>query len=676
MDWMDSIEQLKGIGPASLARFKQLNIETIQDLLFHFPFRYENIQERDIETILDQEKVVLKGKIISDPVVSYYGRRKSRLSCRLAVDSQTLITVVFFNQPYLVKQLELGNQVAILGKWQQSRQTLMGMKIIQRSHTNDLEPIYSTVKGLSQSLISKSVYQAFELYGKDIPEILPESLNLAYRLMPLNQALYRMHFPKSAEHYHQAERKIIYQEFFLYQWRLMNQAEQWEKYPSVQYLDRTDRRHQIQASLPFELTSSQQQALDEIMHDLYQPYPMRRMLQGDVGSGKTIVAFLAMIETLSNDLQAALMVPTEILARQHVESFNQLFQSYGFQAELLVSSMERSEKERVIQAIASGECQIVIGTHALIQDSVQFKRLGLAIIDEQHRFGVNQRHALMAKGPEEVTINILQMTATPIPRTLAQAIYQGMAVSTIDQMPQGRLPIQTEWIQENQINRVYQRIHEQLSKGHQVYYVLPLINPSDALEEVESVQSVAQRLADQFPQYRIGYLHGQLDKESQRETMEGFVNHHIDILIATTMVEVGVSVSNATVMVVQSAERFGLSQLHQLRGRVGRGQWQSYCYLIANPKTDAGKQRMQIMAEQSDGFLISEADMALRGMGDVLGISQSGLPDFHYANLIEDQHIYRVAKEDVEQILSGQQPITPQARGRLDRLVEANEMKL
>ncbi|MGO3202342.1 MAG: ATP-dependent DNA helicase RecG, partial [Ruoffia tabacinasalis] len=431
------------------------------------------------------------------------------------------------------------------------------------------------------------------------------------------------------------------------QWRLQTTMQQSQKEKGIRVVYDNHDLKEIIMQLPYQLTEAQKKAVNEICYDLLAPYPMRRMLQGDVGSGKTLVAFLGMMAAVLAGYQAVLMVPTEILAKQHVVNFNRIFEDMGYHSEILVSAMKAKEKKDILDGLESGRIRIVIGTHALIQPAVTYKQLGIAIIDEQHRFGVDQRHALMEKVEVEETLNILQMTATPIPRSLAQTIYGDMTVSTIDQLPKGRIPIETKLIDEDNLDFLYNKMAEELKEGHQIYYVLPIIDQSEHLEQIENVNAIKEKLSVQFPEWNVGALHGQLSKDDQQQVMNAYEQNELQILVATTMVEVGVDVPNATIIVIHSAERFGLAQLHQLRGRVGRSNLQSYCYLIGKPTTEQGKKRLEIMEQESDGFIISQEDMKIRGMGDILGLAQSGIPQFKYANLFEDQHIHKVAKDEV-----------------------------
>lgn len=648
LNWNETINKLNGVGPVATDKFASIGVNTIRDLMFHFPFRYEDLQARPLESILDGEKVTLKGTVVTPAVVNYFGGRKSRLTFRMSLDEHNIISVSFFNQPYLAKSVEVGQEKAIFGKWQSDRQNLLGMKIIKLNEDNgDFNPVYSTTKGLKQTQIIKAIKSAFEASSSSIVEVIPDNINLKYRLLPLNKALYQMHFPKDAREFKEAERKIIFQEFFLYQWRLQATMQQSQKETGIRVLYDNHDLKEIVTQLPYQLTEAQKKAVNEICYDLLAPYPMRRMLQGDVGSGKTLVAFLGMMAAVLAGYQAVLMVPTEILAKQHVVNFNRIFEDIGYHSEILVSAMKAKEKKDVLDGLASGRIRIVIGTHALIQPAVTYKQLGIAIIDEQHRFGVDQRHALMEKVEAEETLNILQMTATPIPRSLAQTIYGDMTVSTIDQLPKGRIPIETKLIDEDNLDFLYNKMVEELKEGHQIYYVLPIIDQSEHLEQIENVNAIKEKLSVQFPEWNVGALHGQLSKDDQQQVMNAYEQNKLQILVATTMVEVGVDVPNATIIVIHSAERFGLAQLHQLRGRVGRSSLPSYCYLIGKPTTEQGKKRLEIMEQESDGFIISQEDMKIRGMGDILGLAQSGIPQFKYANLFEDQHIHKVAKDEV-----------------------------
>ncbi|MGX7108604.1 ATP-dependent DNA helicase RecG [Facklamia miroungae] len=674
--WLDSIDRLKGVGPKTSLLFNQLGIKTVKDLMFHFPFRFEDIQVRELETILDQEKVVLMGQVVSPPVVTFFGRKKSRLSFKLAVDDFQVVEVTFFNQPYLKKQIELGQVRAVYGKWQEVKQSLLAIKIINQTAGDDYAPIYHATKGLNQSQIIKAIKQAFTDYQNEIEEIIPGFLNDQFNLISLKEALWSMHFPKQEQDKIQAQRKIIFQEFFLYQWRLQRAKQKRLHSNGVEVHYQVEDLRQVIQTIPFDLTHSQKKAVNEICRDLLSPFPMNRLLQGDVGSGKTLVAFITMIACVQAGFQTAMMVPTEILAQQHCQSFNNYFESSGYHAEMLASEMKEKDKQNILQGLESGRIRLVIGTHALIQETVQFKSLGYLVIDEQHRFGVGQRQNLLEKGLSGHQANVLQMTATPIPRSLAQTLYADLSVSTMEGLPHGRVEIETQVVSDKHIDWVYERMQNELDKGHQIYYVLPLIQASEFMEQVENVQETCDRLKNEFPQVKVGRLHGQLNKEEQKQVMTEFKANQLQILVATTMVEVGVDVPNATVMVIQSAERFGLAQLHQLRGRVGRSSLPSYCFLIANPTTDQGKERMVKMVESQDGFELSRADMEIRGMGDVLGRNQSGIPVFTYGHPLQDEAIMTAAYQSVGQLLEQPELMTTEEAETLEKYTQLIKLEI
>lgn len=669
------IDQVKGVGPKTVQKLIQLGIETVEDLFFHIPFRYEDLQEREITSLLDQEKVVLRGTVVSPPLVSFYGNKKSRLWFKMAVDEYNIISVVFFNQHYLKNSIVLGESVAVYGKWQANRQELLAMKLLGKQSSQDFSPIYRTVQGLKQGQIQKIIRQAFVDYGSLIEEDLPDYVNGYFDLLPLNQALYAMHFPANDQEYQYAKHKLKVREAFIYQWQLQGMKHDQETQKGYQiHYDLDQLRRAIQA-IPFELTKSQKQAVNAICYDFLQVYPMQRLLQGDVGSGKTLVAFLAMIATVSAGFQACLMAPTEILAIQHQVAFNRYFEAVGLHAELLTSQMDPTQKSQVISGLKTGRIRLVIGTHALFQAGVSYKDLAFVVIDEQHRFGVGQRQALSEKAAGDFKANNLQMTATPIPRSLAQTLYANLNVTSLEELPSGRQPIETKLLEEGQMDQVFESIQDQVEKGHQVYYVLPMIQSSDAMADVENVENVVLTLKQRFPNYRIGLLHGQLSKEAQLFSMDQFKKGEMAILVATSMVEVGVDVPNATLMVIQSAERFGLAQLHQLRGRVGRSNLPSYCLLVAQIKTEQAKKRLQMMTESQDGFALSKEDLKIRGMGDILGRNQSGLPEFQLIHPIEDQELLVNTYKMVAYLQSHLENLSSMEQQRLNTLLTRTKME-
>lgn len=642
-----SVTVLAGVGEKRAQNLAELGIETIENLLTYYPFRYDDIQERNLAEINDQEKVTIKGTVVSPAVVSRFGYKKSRLQFRMMQDHD-VFNVSFFNQPYLKDKVEVSEDIAVYGKWDAKRKALMGMKILGDNSQGDFAPIYHVNKSVRQGTLIDLIRQGFEKYGDDVEENLPLSLLEKYRLLSRKAAMYAMHFPEDREQHHQAKRRVVFEEFFLFQMRIqgLKQAEKAES-NGIAVLYDVERLKNFMHSLPFELTKAQKRVTNEICHDLRSPKHMQRLLQGDVGSGKTVVAAVALYAAVTAGFQGALMVPTEILAQQHLESLNQLFDPLEIRTALLTGSTKTKERRLILEELVNGEIDVIIGTHALIQEGVDFANLGLVITDEQHRFGVNQRRVLREKGFKP---DVLFMTATPIPRTLAITAYGEMDVSIIDEMPAGRIPIETRWIQPPQLEQVLEWTYKELATGHQMYVICPLIEESEMLD-VQNATAIYEELQDFFaPEFNVSLLHGKMKNTEKDAIMEAFKNNQSQVLVSTTVIEVGVNVPNATIMLIIDADRFGLAQLHQLRGRVGRGAEASYCILVANPKNETGKERMKIMTETTNGFVVSEKDLELRGPGEVFGFRQSGLPEFAAGDLVADAHILEVARTEAQQL--------------------------
>ncbi|MFW7363129.1 ATP-dependent DNA helicase RecG [Vagococcus fluvialis] len=644
-----SVAWLKGVGPKKSEVLNSLGIKTVYDLLTYYPFRYDDIQEKSLDEIQDQEKVVLKGTVLAEPVVSYYGFKKSRLVFRMMTE-QAVIGVTFFNQPFLKSKINASEEIAIYGKWDGRRKALTGMKVLATQEEElDFSPIYHVNKQIRQKTLVDLIKQTWELYGHLLPENLPEWLTSKYRLMPKRQAAYAMHFPETIEENRLAKRRLAFEEFFLFQLKMIQLKKQETSKDlgkSIMY-DVTVLKEFIK-TLPFELTGAQKRVVNEICADLRSQEHMHRLLQGDVGSGKTIVAAIALYAVVSEGLQGALMVPTEILAEQHMESLTDVFSKTDVKVGLLTSSTKTAERRQILADLASGEMDIIVGTHSLIQDDIIFNDLSLAIIDEQHRFGVNQRKALREKGNQA---DVLFMTATPIPRTLAITAYGEMDVSIIDELPAGRIPIETRWILPKQVDSVLTWLNSQLKNGQQVYVICPLIEESEMLD-VKNATEIYEHLKQFFePNFKVGLLHGKMKSQEKDEIITEFKDNDMQILVSTTVIEVGVNVPNATTMMIMDADRFGLAQLHQLRGRVGRGSLASYCILVASPKSDQGKERMKIMTETTDGFVLSQKDLEMRGPGDFFGSKQSGLPEFKVGDIVADEMILETARVEATQLI-------------------------
>lgn len=646
----DSVSVLTGVGPKREQALEQLEIENIYDLLTFFPFRYEDLTVKSIEDIEDREKVVLQGPAISDAIVNYFGRKKNRLQFRINVE-HVIVPVTFFNQPYLKQYVEAGKEMTVFGTWDASRKQLTGIKFIQKDKTqNDQEAVYRSNKGIKQATIVKLIKEAWEKYGDLLPEKIPVDLLHTNYYLSLKEAVFKMHFPKKDSDMDEARATLTFYEFFLYQLKmqwLKKKKKLSQRGQPISY-DVNQLKYFFN-TLPYELTGAQKRVVNEICRDLLQPVQMYRLLQGDVGSGKTVVAAASIIAAWTAGAQSAIMAPTEILAEQHMDSINKMFENVGIKVVLLTSSTKSKERSEILEQLKAGEIDAVIGTHALIQPDVEFAQLALVIIDEQHRFGVNQRKQLREKGDYP---DILFMTATPIPRTLSITTFGEMDVSIIDEMPPGRQPVQTIWIRPKQTEQLRNFILKQLKQNSQGYIISPLINESEFMD-LQNATDLYYMYKELFePEYNVGLLHGQMNAVEKEEIMHAFKNNEIQLLISTTVIEVGVDVPNSTLMIIHDADRFGLAQLHQLRGRVGRGNKKSYCILISEPKGEQGVERMQIMTETHDGFELSERDLKMRGPGDLFGQKQSGIPDFKVGDIVEDFDILEKARRLSAALLS------------------------
>ncbi|KKX54114.1 MULTISPECIES: ATP-dependent DNA helicase RecG [Brevibacillus] len=647
-EWYDApVSLLHGVGEERAKAFAGLGIETVGELLEYFPSRYEDYRVRDLTEVKDGERVTLAGTVYGEPSVRFYGKRKSRISVKLVMD-RVVVTAVWFNQTFVKSRLSPGKEILVTGKWDKHKLQITVSEMTETDSDRaqkrgELAPIYPLGGDVTHTLLRKTIQQALRQYGEQIPEILPTDIVSRYRLMPRPDAIRSIHFPQDAENGRQARRRIMFEELFLFQLKMqaLRRIAREQTEGTALQIPMEELRTFVK-SLPFPLTDAQKRVIKEILTDMRSPYAMNRLLQGDVGSGKTVVAAIALFAAVKAGFQGALMVPTEILAEQHVQSLTGLLSPHGIQVALLSGSLTAKRRREVIGALQMGLIDVVVGTHALIQEDVFFSKLGLVITDEQHRFGVEQRRILRNKG---LTPDVLFMTATPIPRTLAISAFGDMDVSTIDQMPAGRKPIETTWKKHEQFHQVLEQMREELVKGRQAYVICPLIEESEKLD-VQNAIDVHAQLSQVFPEYGVGLMHGRLPAKEKDAVMQAFLSGEYAVLVSTTVVEVGVNVPNATFMIIYDAERFGLAQLHQLRGRVGRGSEQSYCVLIADPKSEIGKERMRVMCETTDGFELSRRDLELRGPGDFFGTKQSGLPEFKVADLMSDFKALEVARQE------------------------------
>ena len=647
-----ALEHIKGLGPKRIAVLNELNIYNVEDLVLYLPVRYEDNSIVDLNEAEDQSTVTVTGEVYSTPTVAFFGRNRSKVTVHLLINN-IAVKAVFFNQPYLKKKINLYDHVTVKGKWNRGKQEINGMRMfttgsedLQNADGEQLDPVYRIKEGIKQKTMRDIIRKVLD--DIEIREWLSEDLREKYKLESLATTIRALHYADNKKALLKARRTYAFTELFLFELRMqwLNRLEKASDEAIEINYDLAEVKKFID-DLPFELTDAQKHSVNEIFRDLKAPLRMHRLLQGDVGSGKTVVAALCMFALKTAGYQSALMVPTEILAEQHAESLTELFGD-RMNVALLTGSVKGKKRKLLLEQLENGTIDCLIGTHALIQDDVSFNNVGLVITDEQHRFGVNQRQALREKG---AMTNVLFMTATPIPRTLAISVFGEMDVSSIKQLPKGRKPIKTMWAKHEQYDTVLNQMTSELEKGRQAYVICPLIESSEHLEDVQNVVALYESLEEHYGVGRVGLLHGKMPADEKDDVMQRFNRHEIDILVSTTVVEVGVNVPNATFMIIYDADRFGLSTLHQLRGRVGRSDHQSYCVLIASPKTETGIERMNIMTQTTDGFELSERDLEMRGPGDFFGVKQSGLPDFLVANIVEDYRMLEVARDEAGELI-------------------------
>lgn len=666
----DSVGVLKGVGQKRLVGLNKLGINTINDLLTYYPRRYDDLSIKDLATAADGQKVTVKGIIIAEPTVTFFGRKRSRLVFRIKI-ADNIYTVSFFNQPWLKKEVSANDEVIVFGTYNQARNTVQGMKILTARTANSFDSIYPANKEVKQATIKQLIKLAFDAYQPLLVDIVPASLRRRYRLESFHDTIKNIHFPESPKAAQRAFRTAKFMEFFLFAMKVQILKGAHRKTDPAAQIDYDPKvLDKFNAQLPFKLTSAQTKVVREILADLKRPIQMNRLLQGDVGSGKTVVAAIAILAAISAHKQAAIMAPTEILAEQHANSFASMFAGLNVNIVLLTGATSAAARRSMLPRIADGEVNLIVGTHALFQDDVHYANLGLAVIDEQHRFGVNQRQALRQKG---TSTNMLAMTATPIPRTLAITMYGDMDVSVIDQLPTGRKPIKTTWIQSAKTDSAIGFVKKQLRQGNQVYVITPLIEESEAVDMKNAVAIFERFRAIFEPDYKVGLLHGQMSNQEKDDAMVAFKNNQFQVMVATTVIEVGVDVANANTMLIFDADHFGLAQLHQLRGRVGRGSTQSYCILIADPKNEIGKQRMKAVASSTNGFFLSQKDLELRGQGDITGAKQSGMPDFKVADPVGDLNILTVANEEAQNITAEKDWKTKPENVQLAKYLQMNQ---
>lgn len=654
------VTALKGVGQKIAERLERIGPRTIAELLYLFPRRYDDYTlMKPISKLKYGEQVTVIGTI--------WQTRTRRARTNQAIiecivnDGTGTIQATWFNQPWLAEQLPAGMQIVLSGKVE----LFLGRLVFNSPEWEPLEleplrtrrivPIYPLTEGLAASKMREVMQRAVREWAPRLADPLPAALRRRRDLYSLAYAIQQMHFPESHESMRRARERLAFDELFLLQLGVQRQRRDWLAHTALP-LAADGRYDAFRAALPFRLTSAQERVIEELVADMGRARPMNRLLQGDVGSGKTVVAAAAMVIAVDAGAQSALMAPTEILAEQHYRGLSSLLEPLGIRVALLTGSTTASERTAVLAGLNDGAIQIVIGTHALVQPPVTFQRLGLAVVDEQHRFGVDQRAALREKGvqmdDERSSPHLLVMSATPIPRTLALSLYGDLDLSVLDEMPPGRQEIKTRWLRASERERAYNFIRRQTAEGRQAYIIYPLVEQSDTLDERAAVEEFARLSQDVFPDRRVGLVHGRLRSEEKDRAMREFATGGSDVLVATSVIEVGVDVPNSTVIVIEGADRFGLAQLHQFRGRVGRGEHPSYCILIAEDVSAEAEQRLAALEATNDGFVLAERDLELRGPGEFFGRRQSGLPALRLASLLHDVAVLDMAQEEAEALFA------------------------
>lgn len=642
---MNDLSNIKGLGPKTIETLKNININNIEDLVYYYPYRHEIVRLNDIKEAKDKDNVVIECIVDSVPLTRRFRANMTSLTFR-AMSNKKMIAVMIFNRAFLKSQIKPGSIVTVIGKYDALKNTVIASDIkFERLQTGSIIPVYHLTTGLTSKALKKYIDEALTKFDNYI-DYVPDYLNERYNLISKKSAVNMIHNPKNEDEVKKALIKLKYEELFQFMFKI-NYLKEVNKESKIGYLRNIDPEdvNEFIRSLPFELTADQDTAIEEIYKDMTSSKRMNRMLQGDVGSGKTIVSVIAAYINYLGKYQTALMAPTEVLAYQHYESIKNILSGTNIRVDILSGSMKKKEKDEVVEKLKDGKIDFIIGTHALLSDNVVFKNLGLVITDEQHRFGVNQRASLKNKG---LLPDVLYMSATPIPRTFALTIYGDMDISNIKTKPKGRKEIKTIIKSEKELVQVYDMMKREIDNHHQVYIVSPLIEDSEVID-LTTVNEIKRNIELYFNKtVKSAILHGKLSKTDKDKIMDDFKNGKIDVLISTTVIEVGIDVKNATMMIIYDAERFGLATLHQLRGRVGRNEYDCTCILIG----DESCERLKVLCESNDGFYITEKDYEMRGEGDLFGVKQSGDMSFKIANLHEDMKILLQARDDSKEFFN------------------------
>ncbi|OKZ64839.1 MAG: ATP-dependent DNA helicase RecG [Clostridium sp. 28_12] len=672
VDLDKDVKYVKTVGPNRVQLLNKLNIYTLKDLIEYYPRDYEDRSKpKNLYECTDGEEVLIEAMAAGRITEMHKGRMTIS---RLIVKDQTgTCYITWFNQGYLRDKFQPGRMYRFFGKISNKNGRLemnspVYDEIDQSKNTGKIIPIYPLTYELKQNTLRKIIENGLaEVKGK-LTETLPEYILKENNLWDINNTIERIHFPIEFSDFNKARERLVFEELLTTQLALLKLKNNYEHETDGIQFSKDVYMSDVINILPFKLTKAQLRVLEEIDRDMESNKPMNRLLQGDVGSGKTVVAMIAAYKAVKSGYQATIMAPTAILASQHLESFQGILEELGIKTELLISSVTKKKKSEILEKLQSGEIDILIGTHAILEENVVFKNLGLVVTDEQHRFGVKQRGTIASKGQNP---DVIAMSATPIPRTLALILYGDLDISIIDELPPNRKKIETYAVRKNMEERVNNFIRKQITEGRQAYIVCPLVEENEDMEGLQSVIELAEKYQKEtFSEYKVAYLHGKMKPKEKDEIMERFKNGEIQILIATTVIEVGVNVPNSSIMVVENAERFGLAQLHQLRGRVGRGEYQSYCILKYEGNSETIKQRMKVMCDTNDGFIISEKDLELRGSGDFFGTEQHGLPEFKIANLFEDIAVLKKVQRLALKIMEDDPLLEKEKNAKLNNLVK------
>src|SRR3989339_135009 len=667
-----SVQFLKGVGPKRSEILGRLGIHTIHDMLSYFPRDYKD--RTRIQKISEAKigaEITIQAKILA--INNRMARNRKYILEAFVSDETGTIAATWFNQPFLMNKFHVGDNLFLHGKvgaYKYLQLLSPEYEVIQDDETNTKEggiiPVYPLTEHISQTQFRKIMKEAVHHFADRIEELLPQGILVKNQLLHLDKAIREVQFPKTVECLKDAKSRLVYDELFILEMAMALRKSGIKDEIGISFKVGPNVDTHIRNLIPFPLTNAQERVIHEIVMDMRSNKPMNRLLQGDVGSGKTVVAIYAILAAIANGYQAAFMAPTEILSEQHFQTLQKYLQHSHVRMHLLTGSTNSKYKKDALEQIRNGQIDLVIGTHALVEETVQFKKLGLVVIDEQHKFGVIQRLKLKEKG---VQPDVLIMTATPIPRTLSITLFGDLDISILDEMPPGRTPIKTFWISKDKENEAYKFIQEEIAKGRQVFIVYPLVEESAVLDLKAAVTEARKLQHDVFPASKVGLLHGQMKSGDKDKIMTDFKEKRYDILVSTVIIEVGIDVPNATVMVVEHAERFGLAQLHQLRGRIGRGSEQSYCLLFGNPRTHESRERLRIMTKTCDGFKIAEMDFKLRGPGEFFGTRQHGLPELKISDLVRDFPILKQARTDAFEIVSRDPHLTQETHRKIRQKV-------